>query len=145
MFRSAVLIALICASVTGCLRPDMVKVTDVDPLGWQVGDAVRIEMLNTDTTGLRRLDLLVRFDQTFDCAQLPLTVRIDTPDSLWHEERFTATFGDVRRVNNDFFEAAIPFRDKVLLNRQGTYVFRIANAGDEVRGIWGAGFAIVND
>ena len=142
MFRNIILTVSLCAIVCGCVRPDKVKVADIDPLGWAGKDSVRIEMLNTDTTGLRSIALLVRFDNTFNRDSLPVSVRICTPDSLCFEETFTFSFNNAKRVNNDFFEATLPYRKNVVLNKLGTYVFSIANTGAETRGLWGAGIAI---
>ena len=130
------------ALATGCMRPDAVRTADINPLGWRGTDTLRLEAVGKDTISHRAISILFRFDNTFKNKEIPLTVRVTTPDSLWYEEGFTAVLGNPVRANNDFYEAAAPYRHDVVFMREGPYVFEIVNAGGELRGLWGAGIVI---
>lgn len=126
-------------ALTGCVRPEGIRTTDIDPLGWERGDTAKIEIQNNDTLTPRTLSLLLRFDNTLEKREIPLRIKVTTPDSLWYAEGFTAKITDEVRVNNDFYESVIPYRTDAVLSRPGRYLFEITNAGGELRGVWGIG------
>lgn len=132
------ILSAICA-MGGCMRTETVMTADIDPLGWTAQDTLRFEVVNSDTLSRRDISILFRFDNNFAERQIPLTVRVTTPDSLWYEEGFTAVLRNRVRANNDFREAVAAYRSDVVLSREGVYVFEVVNAGKEVGGLWGAG------
>ncbi len=121
------------------MRPATVWTADIDPLGWGARDTLRIEVDNRDTVSRRKISLLFRFDETFEERQIPLSMRVTTPDSLQYEESFTAMPGNRVKANNDYYEAVVPYRSDAVLSQCGVYIFEVVNAGKELRGLWGAG------
>ncbi len=121
------------------MRPETVRTADIDPLGWGVRDTLRFEVDNRDSVSRRDISVLFRFDGTFAERRIALTVSVTTPDSLRYEENFTAVLGDRIKANNDFYEAVAPYRSDAVLSQCGVYIFEVVKAGEELRGLWGAG------
>lgn len=140
--RGLTIMIYACLVAAGCVHPQAASTADIDPTGWRGDNTVRLEVDNTDTVSQRNITFLFRFDEAFDLRNIPLTVKVTTPDSLWYEEDFTAVMKNPVRRNNDFYEASVPYRHSVTLSRTGRYQFEVANANGEIFGIWGLGLII---
>ncbi|MDL2320000.1 gliding motility lipoprotein GldH [Alistipes sp. OttesenSCG-928-B03] len=139
IWRTAIAAVIAATILAGCISTGIPVAVDVDPLGWRTGDTLAIRLENADTVGMYDIGLLVRCDKTFAEQQLPLNIRITTPDSLRYEEELTATFLDDVPKNTDYSETLIPYRRQVQLATTGTYMFEIVPRKDNVRGIWSVG------
>lgn len=137
-----IILAMIFA-LAGCMRPETVQTVDIDPLGWSTRDTLRFRFDNIDTVSLRDIGILFRFDGTFAERQIPLSMKVTTPDSLHYEENFTAVLYDRAQAGKEYYEAVAPYRSNAVLSRRGIYMFEIVNAGQELTGLWGAG--IINE
>lgn len=137
--RSITVAVLSACALAGCRPTAGVKIADLDPLGWGVTDTACIEFINTDTLTPRCINLLLRVDRNFKPNDIPLTIRVMTPDSLWYEERFTARPAPIEPSGKDYRETTIPYRDNVMLSALGKYIFRVSPTEGTVRGAWGIG------
>lgn len=124
----------------GCMTPTQAVVDDVDLYDWREGVCVSIE--NGDTTTLRDLSLIVRFNRLFDADTLHLELLIETPDSMRCTETVAFPMRHPRRAAALRTVDEIPYRSRAVLDRMGTYRITLTPVRP-VEGIEAAGINIV--
>lgn len=136
---------LLCATVliySCCTSVCTERVADVDPHGWHTDTPARVTVENTDTVAKCDISLLVRVDNTFVPQTLPVVIRTIMPDSVNFEETFNLPLAIPTTMKENYYEALIPYRTDVILDRTGKYTFEISTLVDGVRGIWSVGITI---
>lgn len=136
MFRH-ILLYRVCLSVmavvfTNCAGPNTERMADVNPLLWSEGTPAVIDIENTDTCALYRLDILLVFNEAFDRRPVDLAVAVTAPDSTHLAERTTIPFFDLAHKRGDYYHSIHPYRDSVRLIRPGSYFFAISPERDMV-------------
>lgn len=125
--------------VAGCIAPQSVVMSDVDPQGWS--EPLTLAVRNDDTVSLRTLSVVLRYNGNFRCDSLPLDVSVSLPDA----GRFTEEI--VLRPEYPYSPAAvsatenIAWRRRSTLGQRGWYLFTIRPAWT-VRGIEAVGINI---
>lgn len=99
---------------------------DVDPISWRPSQPAVLELMNDDTVGLRTIDFLLVFNDNLSVAGLPVSIRITAPDSTYFTEEFVVAVSGEKRRNMDFHESLSLYRDLVVLDQSGLYVFTIS-------------------
>ncbi|MBR2326172.1 MAG: hypothetical protein IKA49_02290 [Alistipes sp.] len=122
MLRVRVLISLLAALLcVGCIAPCNTKMTSVKSGSWE--GATRVEFDNSDTILLRSIAVALRYNSSFSATELPLNIKVITPDGRHFEEPFVLHIGNVKRATTISQSVAIPYRQDVLFSMEGTYTF----------------------
>ncbi|MEG2239878.1 MAG: hypothetical protein RSB23_04835 [Alistipes sp.] len=135
--RGATIIAAL--FFAGCISPHQAVVTNVDLLSWC--DSAVVVLHNTDTTALRDLSVIVRFNHQFTRTALPLTIATRTPQGVRYGEPFTLPIQHTRAVAARSCELVIPYRRSVVLQEVGDYHI-VITPREEVQGIEAIGINI---
>lgn len=133
---SAVAVLLVAA---GCIAPQSVVMSDVDPQGWN--EAVTLTVRNDDTLSLRTLYIVLRYNADFRCDSLPLDIAVSLPDAGQFAEQV------VLRPEYPYSPAAVSateelaWRRRSVFGQSGYYLFTIRPA-QPVRGVEAVGINI---
>lgn len=118
------------------------RMANVNPAGWEGRDTAVIKFHNTDTVSFKDISLLIRLDGKPDVTDIGLSVSVTAPEpSVRFEEDFNISLGKLPGRNNKHPVVEIPYRNNVLLDRQGEYIFKITHKGKTVKGIDAIGIA----
>lgn len=104
-----------------CTTHSQVCMERVEGAVWS--NEVSVEVENSDTVALRQLNILLRHNSNFDGGEVPLRIKIVTPDGRFHEEQHT--FAVDARVTPSVVSSvvSIPYRSDVQLSMGGVYMF----------------------
>ena len=133
--------AIICvACVDDSLRT--VVMCDVDSRKWS--DTVNVYYENEDTLSQRRLSLVVRFNDDFQCDTLPLMLRISLPDGRYAKEHVKFVVNRPYRASAARTVVTLPYRDRSLLHMSGCYIFSLTPEVEQC-GIESIGIVVERD
>ena len=93
---------------------------------------------NADTTGLCDMRIALRHNGRAGKSEVAVSVRTETPDSLFTEEMFAIRLADDGRSRSAQHEASALYRTRVRLSREGEYRITITPA-QPVRGVSAVG------
>lgn len=127
MLRRLIKILSFAAVVTvyGCGSAPTERMADVNPVLWTPEEQATVMFENNDTTGLLALDILLMFNERLMDRQLGLRITAVAPDSTYFTEDITVMLDVQHQKENSYHEVSLPYRDSVILSRQGTYAFNI--------------------
>lgn len=137
--KSLALAAAAMIAAAGCIAPQSVVMSDVDPQGWY--EPVTLTVRNEDTLSLRTLSVVLRYNGDFRCDSLPLDIAVSLPDAGQFAEHV------VLRPDYPYSPAAvattenIAYRRRSVLDQGGYYLFTIRPA-QPVRGVVAVGINI---
>ncbi len=109
--------------LAGCIAPQSVVMSDVDPQGWS--EPLTLAVRNDDTLSLRTLSVVLRYNGNFRCDSLPLDISVLLPDAGRFAEEV------VLRPEYPYSPAAvsaienIAWRRRSTLGQSGWYLFTI--------------------
>lgn len=131
--------------ISGCISSHTERMVDVSPLGWTPQAGITIAYNNHDTLSEHSIDLLLRWDDTFVCGELPCTITTIAPDSTIFNENvdFEIRKGRVLKHWTGYRDSQIGYRNGVVLSQSGTYKFVVQpTMPDPVMGLWAVGLNI---
>ncbi len=142
MFRNksvnSVCLSVMVMVMTNCGGPNTEHVADVNPLLWDAGRPALIDIDNTDTAALYRLDVLLVFNEAFDRESVDFSVTVTAPDSTRLTEQISIpSFCQARKLGGNY-QLSVPYRDSVKLSAPGNYVFGIS-PGRDIEGVKSVG------
>lgn len=145
MFLSKVLnrvcIPVMAIVFANCAGPNTERMADVSPLLWEAGMPALINIENTDTSALYRLDVLLMFNEAFDRRPADFSVAVTAPDSTRLTEQISIPFfGQARKLGGSY-QFSVPYRDSVRLAVPGNYVIAIS-PGRDMEGVRSVGINI---
>jgi hypothetical protein len=130
-------------AAAGCLRPQGVQTADVDPAGWRNDQPATVTFDCRDTTLIRDLSVVVRYDRSVGMDVLPLVIRVQSPDSLVLTERVEMPLPVHKK--GSYAEVAMLYRNGVVFSQQGTYTFDISPQQPSVTGVHAVGIEFSTD
>lgn len=107
--------------LSGCMAPQRAVVTDVIGCEWR--DTVRLTVPVDDTLAMYDLSLFLRYNNRFTADTFPVTVVVQSPDSLRAAERVTMFVTRDAGAAALQREAVVPYRRGVRFSRRGGYEF----------------------
>ncbi|MCD8072857.1 MAG: gliding motility lipoprotein GldH [Alistipes sp.] len=124
--RQMLSLPVLIISLAGCISTHTERVVDVDPYGWFPYDTLWVESPNRDTTSLRSLWVIARYNRDIRLDSIGISITTVTPDSLRFTERIRLDLTSTGVLKNGHYESIIPYRDSSRLSRPGTYRFGFA-------------------
>ncbi len=125
-----------------CGGPNTEKMADVDPVLWEAGTPVRMEVASHDTVGFYRLYIPLMFNENFDRAPVGFTLAVTAPDGTRMTEEIAIRAFQNACKHGGLYQMSHPYRDSVRLGRDGAYVFEISPLRD-IAGFKSIGIDIV--
>jgi hypothetical protein len=108
----------------------------VDMHSWSGAESIAYE--NNDTLTLRNLNIVLRYNDNFKQAVLPLKIVVTTPDARHFEEVVELQLQHPSAALTVATTESVPYRESVLLNQKGDYTFTF-EPQSEVRGVEAVG------
>ena len=112
---------------TGCVAPQSVEMTAVNPREWSEPSIVLFE--NEDTIALRRLSVAVRYNRDFQPDTLALHINVSLPDAGQFSERVVLRLNQKRAQSPLAKSESVAYREHALLSQKGNYIFTISPEG----------------
>lgn len=138
--RSVVLAAVAVVAAVGCLAPQRVEMSAVNPREWREPESVLFE--NNDTLSLRRLSIALRYNHNFKQDTLSVQVNVSLPDARQFSECVTLRIDGNGRASSPFaMSESVAYREHSLLSQRGSYIFTISPLY-AVRGIEAVGIEV---
>lgn len=125
--------------VSGCAKAVDTALCYTNPRGWS--EDARIEYNNSDTLSLRDLSFFVRLNTATERCELPVTIRIEAPDSTFATERCVWHLATERGSSPTATIERIGYRTECQLTQHGKYRFIVA-PDRPVRGVEAVGIII---
>ncbi|MBO5961967.1 MAG: hypothetical protein J6Q01_02350 [Alistipes sp.] len=131
--------ALLAMTMCSCLAPQNSLMVGVDMRSWSGAESLVYE--NNDTLTLRNLNIVLRYNDNFRQAVLPLKIVVTTPDARHFEEVVELRLQHPSAALTVATTESVPYRESVLLNQKGDYTFTF-EPQSEVRGVEAVGIEI---
>ena len=138
-FVVRIVAALLAMTMCSCLAPQNSLMVGVDMRSWSGAESLVYE--NNDTLTLRNLNIVLRYNDNFRQAVLPLKIVVTTPDARHFEEVVELRLQHPSAALTVATTESVPYRESVLLNQKGDYTFTFAPQS-EVRGVEAVGIEI---
>lgn len=138
-FVVRIVAALLAMTMCSCLAPQNSLMVGVDMRSWSGAESLVYE--NNDTLTLRNLNIVLRYNDNFRQAVLPLKIVVTTPDARHFEEVVELRLQHPSAALTVATTESVPYRDSVLLNQKGGYTFTF-EPQSEVRGVEAVGIEI---
>lgn len=138
-FVVRIVAALLAMTMCSCLAPQNSLMVGVDMRSWSGAESLVYE--NNDTLTLRNLNIVLRYNDNFRQAVLPLKIVVTTPDARHFEEVVELRLQHPSAALTVATTESVPYRESVLLNQKGDYTFTF-EPQSEVRGVEAVGIKI---
>ena len=138
-FVVRIVAALLAMTMCSCLAPQNSLMVGVDMRSWSGAESLVYE--NNDTLTLRNLNIVLRYNDNFRQAVLPLKIVVTTPDVRHFEEVVELRLQHPSAALTVATTESVPYRESVLLNQKGDYTFTF-EPQSEVRGVEAVGIEI---
>lgn len=138
-FVVRIVAALLAMTMCSCLAPQNSLMVGVDMRSWSGAESLVYE--NNDTLTLRNLNIVLRYNDNFRQAVLPLKIVVTTPDARHFEEVVELRLQHPSAALTVATTESVPYRESVLLNQKGDYTFTF-EPQSEVRGVEAVGIEI---
>lgn len=135
-FVVRIVAALLAMTMCSCLAPQNSLMVGVDMRSWSSAESLVYE--NNDTLTLRNLNIVLRYNDNFRQAVLPLKIVVTTPDARHFEEAVELRLQHPSAALTVATTESVPYRESVLLNQKGCYTFTF-EPQSEVRGVEAVG------
>ena len=135
-FVVRIVAALLAMTMCSCLAPQNSLMVGVDMRSWSSAESLVYE--NNDTLTLRNLNIVLRYNDNFRQAVLPLKIVVTTPDARHFEEVVELRLQHPSAALTVATTESVPYRESVLLNQKGDYTFTF-EPQSEVRGVEAVG------
>ena len=135
-FVVRIVAALLAMTMCSCLAPQNSLMVGVDMRSWSGAESLVYE--NNDTLTLRNLNIVLRYNDNFRQAVLPLKIVVTTPDARHFEEVVELRLQHPSAALTVATTESVPYRESVLLNQKGDYTFTF-EPQSEVRGVEAVG------
>ncbi len=135
-FVVRIVAALLAMTMCSCLAPQNSLMVGVDMRSWSGAESLVYE--NNDTLTLRNLNIVLRYNDNFRQAVLPLKIVVTTPDARHFEEVVELRLRHPSAALTVATTESVPYRESVLLNQKGDYTFTF-EPQSEVRGVEAVG------
>ena len=126
--------------LVGCLSYNIPEMVAVNSILWS--DVARITINNSDTTSLRNIDIIIRYNSNFVGDSLRLNVATTTPDSILFREEVVINMPRSVAPSVISNEMVVGYRRDVLLDKEGEYTMEFSPMS-EVEGVKAVGVNIV--
>ncbi len=123
----------------GCAKPVESVVCHVNPNKWSA--AAIVEYNNLDTLSMRDISFFARCNTSFERSELPVTIRIEAPDSTYCVEEVVWRFDSERAPMPTVATKQVGYRKDCQLKQQGRYTFAITPS-EPAEGIEAVGLII---
>lgn len=138
-FVVRIVVALLAMTMSSCLAPQNSLMVSVDMRSWSGAESIAYE--NNDTLTLRNLNIVLRYNDNFKQAVLPLKIVVATPDARHFEEVVELQLQHPSAALTVATTESVPYRESVLLNQKGCYTFTF-EPKTEVRGVEAIGIEL---
>lgn len=138
-FVVRIVVALLAMTMCSCLAPQNSLMVSVDMRSWSGAESLAYE--NNDTLTLRNLNVVLRYNDNFKQAVLPLKIVVTTPDARHFEEVVELQLQHPSAALTVATTESVPYRESVLLNQKGCYTFTF-EPQTEVRGVEAIGIEL---
>ena len=108
----------------GCVAPQSVEMTAVNPREWSEPSIVLFE--NEDTVALRRLSVALRYNRDFQTDTLALRINVSLPDAGQFSERVVLRLNRTGAQSPLAKSESVAYREHALLSQKGNYIFTIS-------------------
>ena len=126
--------------LVGCLSYNIPEMVAVNSILWS--DVARITINNSDTTSLRNIDIIIRYNSNFVGDSLRLNVATTTPDSILFREEVVINMPRSVAPSVISNEMVVGYRRDVLFDKEGEYTMEFSPMS-EVEGVKAVGVNIV--
>ena len=134
--RALTTIVVCVAVLCGCTAGRRSHMAEIHGSTWDRPATVTIE--NSDTTGLYDIRIALRHNGLRAGETIEMTVRTQTPDSMWVEEPMRLRIADDGRSRPSQHETSAVYRRRVRLAREGLYRITVTPVR-AVRGVTAVG------
>ncbi len=133
--------AVMAAIMAGCSKPTTFM-ESVPPRGWL--QPCTVVCPNDDTLSMRRLSVVVRYNNDFDRDTLALRITASRPDAVCFTEDVQFCLERPRVPAGVATVESLPYREASVLSERGDYLFTIAPS-EEMKGVEAVGINIENE
>lgn len=126
-----------------CVRPLDTIYADTDAGGWAANSPVFVYYENRDTTAVRDIDLVVRFNSLFNYDRFRFIMETTAPDGVSRRDTLQIEYRP--DVSAAYTESSMPYISGADFNRAGVYrfAFRPLMPVSEIKGVAGVGITII--
>lgn len=141
-FASGILFIPVLCLLSACVRPLNTYFTETDPQGWRRNVWAFVEYDNQDSTSVKDIDVVVRFNSSFRYDSFHFVMEVAAPDGRFRYD--TLQIACVRDISSTYTENTKPYLQNADFNRAGIYKFGFRPLMDEyeTEGVSGIGIVI---